>query len=384
MTDADPDASDDAPYTHRLDAARERLAAADVDANALVLFPSTNLRYLTGLDEHPSERHFLLFVVPDHEPVFLVPELSGEQVRAESAVADVRTWGDDEDPVAAVESVAADLALANDAPHVLVDDTMHARFTQDLRRVLPDATWGLATAALADLRVIKDDAEVAALRHAGEAADAVVRDLREWGDEVVGMTETDLARHVEDRLAANGGVGVSFDTIVGSGPNGAMPHHTHGDRVIEAGDPVVLDFGTRVDGYPSDQTRTLVFGDESPPAGFREVHRAVREAQEAAVEAVEPGATTGEIDAAAREVIAEAGYGDEFVHRTGHGVGLDVHEEPYVVAGGERELKPGMVFSVEPGVYLSGEFGVRIEDLVVVTDDGCVRLNRTDRDWKTA
>jgi len=384
MTDADPDASDDAPYTHRLDAARERLAAADVDANALVLFPSTNLRYLTGLDEHPSERHFLLFVVPDHEPVFLVPELSGEQVRAESAVADVRTWGDDEDPVAAVESVAADLALANDAPHVLVDDTMHARFTQDLRRVLPDATWGLATAALADLRVIKDDAEVAALRHAGEAADAVVRDLREWGDEVVGMTETDLARHVEDRLAANGGVGVSFDTIVGSGPNGAMPHHTHGDRVIEAGDPVVLDFGTRVDGYPSDQTRTLVFGDESPPAGFREVHRAVREAQEATVEAVEPGATTGEIDAAAREVIAEAGYGDEFVHRTGHGVGLDVHEEPYVVAGGERELEPGMVFSVEPGVYLSGEFGVRIEDLVVVTDDGCVRLNRTDRDWKTA
>ncbi|MFC7070978.1 M24 family metallopeptidase [Halobaculum lipolyticum] len=373
----------DAPYPRRLDAAHDRLADADVDADALVLFPSTNLRYLTGLDEHPSERHFLLFVVPDADPVFLVPALSGEQVRAESAVADVRTWADDEDPVAAVEAVAEDLALANDAPHVLVDDTMHARFTQDLRRVLPDATWGLAEDALADLRVVKDDAEVAALRRAGEAADAVVRDLRDRGEEVVGMTETEVARLVEDRLAAHGGTGVAFEVIVGSGPNGAMPHHTHGDRVVEAGDPVVLDFGTRVDGYPSDQTRTLVFGDESPPEGFREVHRVVREAQEAAVEAVEPGVAVGAVDAAARDAITEAGYGEEFVHRTGHGVGLDVHEEPYVVAGGERELEPGMVFSVEPGVYLPGEFGVRIEDLVVVTDDGCVRLNRTDRGWRT-
>ncbi|MFC7137402.1 M24 family metallopeptidase [Halobaculum litoreum] len=371
----------DAPYARRLDAARERLAGADADA--LVLFPSTNLTYLTGHDEHPSERHFLLFVVADADPVFLVPELAGEQVRAGTPVADVRTWSDDEDPVAAVEAVAEDLALANDAPHVLVDDTMHARFTQDLRRVLPDATWGLASDALADLRAIKDDAEVAALRHAGEAADAVVRDLREMGDEVVGMTETELARLIEDRLEVHGGTGVSFETIVGSGPNGAMPHHTHGDRVIEAGDPVVLDFGTRVDGYPSDQTRTLVFGDAEPPEGFREVHRVVREAQEAAVEAVEPGVTVGAIDAAARDAIAEAGYGDAFVHRTGHGVGLDVHEEPYVVAGGEREVEAGMVFSVEPGVYRPDEFGVRIEDLVVVTDDGCVRLNRTDRDWRT-
>ncbi|QZP38667.1 M24 family metallopeptidase [Halobaculum magnesiiphilum] len=385
MTEDDaPDASseDDAPYARRLDAARDRLRSGAGDA--LVLFPSTNLRYLTGYSEHPSERHFLLFVVPDADPVFLVPELSGEQVRAETAVDDVRTWGDDEDPVAAVGSVAADLALANDAPHVLVDDTMHARFTQDLHEVLPGATFGLASEVLADLRVIKDDAEVAALRRAGEAADAVIRELRADGDDVVGMTEADLARHIEDRLVANGGTGVSFETIVGSGPNGAMPHHTHGDRVIRAGDPVVLDFGTRVDGYPSDQTRTLVFGDASPPEGFREVHRVVREAQEAAVEAVEPGVTTGEVDAAAREVIEEAGYGEEFIHRTGHGVGLDVHEEPFVVAGGEREIEAGMVFSVEPGVYLPDEFGVRIEDLVVVTDDGCVRLNRTDRDWKTA
>ena len=399
-TDTDPDSgpAPDGPYAERLSAVRDRLRDSEGDprdgdatrgraGDALVLFPSTNLRYLTGYSEHPSERHFLLFVTADQEPVFLVPELSGEQVRAEAAVDDVRTWADDEDPVAAVAAVVDDLGVTQrdgDAPRVLVDDTMHARFTQDLREVLPDATFGLASDVLADLRAIKDDAEVAALRRAGEAADAVIRELRADGNDVVGMTEAELARHVEDRLAANGGTGVSFETIVGSGPNGAMPHHTHGDRVIDAGDPVVLDFGTRVDDYPSDQTRTLVFGDESPPKDVREVHRVVREAQEAAVEAVEPGVTTGAVDAAAREVIEEAGYGDEFVHRTGHGVGLDVHEEPFVVSGGERELEPGMVFSVEPGVYLPGEFGVRIEDLVVVTADGCVRLNRTDRDWKTA
>ncbi|MXR42050.1 M24 family metallopeptidase [Halobaculum sp. WSA2] len=400
----------DAPHARRIDAVRDRLRDSECDprdgeatreraADAVVLFPSTNLRYLTGHSEHPSERHFLLFVTAGHDPVFLVPELSGEQVRTGTPVDDVRTWADDDDPTAALSAVADDLGLrrgvddrgdsagdadGGDGPRVLVDDTMHARFTQDLREVLPGATFGLASEVLADLRVTKDDAEVAALRRAGEAADAVIRELRTDGDDVVGMTEAELARHVEDRLVANGGTGVSFETIVGSGPNGAMPHHTHGDRTVRAGDPVVLDFGTRVDGYPSDQTRTLVFGDESPPDGFREVHRVVREAQDAAVEAVEPGVTTGEVDAAAREVIEDAGYGEEFVHRTGHGVGLDVHEEPYVVAGGERELEPGMVFSVEPGIYLSGEFGVRIEDLVVVTDDGCVRLNRTDRDWRTA
>ena len=391
MSDTDASAGDDAPYDGRVEAVRDRLR--DIEADAVVLFPSTNMRYLTGYAEEPSERHLLLFLAADHDPVFLVPELSGEQVRAASAVDDVRTWADDDDPVAAVESVLTDLgvdgrpgsdgAAGGDAPRLLVDDTMHARFTQELRELRPGAEFGLAGELLADRRVRKDDAEVGALRRAGEAADAVLRELRADGDEVVGTTEAELARHVEDRLAANGGAGVPFETIVGSGPNGAMPHHTHGDRTIEAGDPVVLDFGTRVDGYPSDQTRTLVFGDGSPPAGFREVHRLVREAQEAAVEAIEPGATAGEVDAAAREVIAEAGYGDEFVHRTGHGVGLNVHEEPYIVSGSDRELEPGMVFSVEPGVYLPGEFGVRIEDLVVVTDDGCVRLNRTDRGWRT-
>jgi Xaa-Pro aminopeptidase len=365
------------PYERRTREAQRRLR--DRGDDALVLFPSNNLLYTSGFEEEPGERHLLLFVPAEGDPIFLVPELYGEQVERESWITDVRTWADDADPAAAVAEITAELTL--DGGSILVDDTMHARFTQDLRAALPEATFGLASEVLADLRVVKDDAEIDAMRRAGEVADAVIEDLREMDEEVVGMTETELAGEIADRLAAHGGTGVSFEVIAGSGPNGAMPHHTHGDREIQAGEPVVLDFGTRVDGYPSDQTRTLVFGGE-PGERVREIHEIVREAQQAGVAAVEPGVTAAAVDAAAREVIENAGFGDEFVHRTGHGVGLDVHEEPYIVAGNERKLEPGMVFSVEPGIYLPEEFGVRIEDLVVVTEDGCERLNETDRGWK--
>ncbi|MFO8114998.1 MAG: Xaa-Pro peptidase family protein [Halorubrum sp.] len=370
---------------------RRRRAAAllrDEDADGLVCFPSRNLQYLTGFDEEPGERHFLLAVPaadrsgdpPARDaPTLLVPTLYESQVREETTVAAVRTWADGDDPVAAVRDLLADLSLREG--RLLVDDTMWATFTQDLRAAAPDATWGLASEALADLRVRKDDAELTALRDAAAVADATVRDLRELGADAVGMTERDLAEWIADRLAARGGTGVSFETIVGAGPNGAKPHHGHGDRQIRAGEPVVLDFGTRVDGYPSDQTRTLVF-DGDPPAAYERVHEAVREAQAAAVDAVEPGVTAAAVDRAAREAIEARGYGDAFVHRTGHGVGLDVHEEPYIVAGNDRELEPGMVFSVEPGIYLDGRFGCRIEDLVVVTTDGCERLNDTDRGWR--
>jgi len=351
----------------------------DAGAAGAVLFPSPNLTYLAGFEESPSERHLLLFVPGEGEPAFVAPALYAEQLREETWVADVRTYADDEDPTDLVEAVAADLGV--DDGELLVDPTMWARFTQSLRETLPDATWGLADEVLAPLRVRKDDAELGALRRAGEAADAAMDDVRALGADAVGMTERELADHVADRLAAHGGTGVSFEVITGSGPNGAKPHHTHGDREIERGDPVVCDFGTRVDGYPSDQTRTVVFAGD-PPADFEDVHEVVRAAQQAAVDAVEPGATAGDVDAAARTVIEDAGYGDEFVHRTGHGVGLEVHEEPYVVADSDRELEPGMVFSVEPGVYLSGEFGVRVEDLVAVTPDGCERLNDSDRGWR--
>jgi Xaa-Pro aminopeptidase len=352
------------PYERRRERAARRLDEAG--AAGLVAFPSRNLQYLTGFAEEPGERHFFL-VVPaasaaDPEPALLAPALYETQVREATTVGEVRTWSDGDDPVAATRELLADRGL--DAGRLLVDDTMWARFTQDLRAAAPDATWGLASEALADLRVRKDDAELAALREAAGVADAVVGDLRELGADAVGMTEAALADRIADRLAERGGRGVSFETVVAAGENGAKPHHGHGDREIRVGEPVVLDFGTRVDGYPSDQTRTLAFGGE-PSEAYREVHEVVREAQAAGVDAVGPGVPASAVDRAAR----------------GHGVGLDVHEEPYLVAGNDRPLEPGMVCSVEPGIYLDGRFGCRIEDLVVVTEDGCERLNRTDRGW---
>jgi Xaa-Pro aminopeptidase len=363
-------------YQRRVRASRERLDA--LSADALVCFPSRNLQYLTGHYEDPGERHFLLFLPAHGDPVFVVPELAASEAR-ETWVEDVRTWGDERGAEDLLAAVASDLGLTDG--HLLVDDTMWARFTQDLREVCPEATFGLASEALSPLRARKDDAELAAMRSAAAVADDVVDRLRDRGEEFLGWSEAELAVEVERLLADEGGEGVSFETIVAAGPNGASPHHRRSDREIESGDPVVLDFGTRVDGYPSDQTRTFVFGGD-PSGRFREVHDVVRRAQAAGVEAVEPGVTASDVDEAARAVIRDAGYADAFVHRTGHGVGLDVHEEPYIVAGNDRELEPGMVFSVEPGVYLDGEFGVRIEDLVVVTDDGCGRLNRTDRGWR--
>ena len=367
-----------APYGQRMEAAKRHLR--DGAGDALVLFPSNNLRYTTGFDESPGERHLFLVIPADGDPVFFAPELYETQLREGTAVEDLRTWTDSDDPVDLLRSLLAELDLRDG--HLLVDDEMWALFTQDLREAASEATFGLATEVLAPLRVRKDEAELDAMRRAADVADAVVEDLRALGADAVGMTETDLAEYIEDRLDAHGGTGVSFATIVGSGPNGAKPHYHHGETEIQPGEPVVLDFGTRVDGYPSDQTRTLVLGGEADDP-VRAVHDLVREAQQVAVDAVEPGVTAADVDRAAREVIEDAGYGDEFIHRTGHGVGLDVHEEPFIVAGNDRELEPGMVFSVEPGVYVPDEFGVRIEDLIVVTEDGCERLNTTDRGWGT-
>jgi len=368
--------ADDA-HDRRLRECKRRLAAGDADA--VVLFPGSNLQYLTGFDEDPGERHLLLFVTPETHAL-LCPELYEEQVLAETTLGreHLRVWGDADDPRAATAATAEAVGVA-DADRVLVDERLWTRFALDLRAAMPDAELALATELLGDLRIRKDDDELDRLRAVAEVTDEVSRAVREL--DPTGWTERELAREIETRLLEGGCTGPSFETIVGSGPNGARPHHSHGDRTIEPGDPVVLDFGGRLAGYPSDQTRTVVWGDD-PPERFREVHRVVREAQRRAVETVEPGVSAAAVDRAAREVVADAGYGERFVHRTGHGVGLDVHEPPYVTGENDRELEPGMVFSVEPGVYLPGEFGVRIEDLVVVTEDGHERLNDSPRDWR--
>jgi Xaa-Pro aminopeptidase len=365
------------PYRRRRRELRDRLRVGDADA--CVLYAGRNLQYLTGFQAEQGDRHLLLVVPAHDDPVFVVPALYDEQVREATDIDDLRVWADEEDPKALLREVGSELGLAGG--RVLVDDHTHARFLLELQAALDTPEVGLAGDVLGPMRRRKDGTELDALAAAAGIADATMTELRAMGEEAVGLTEQELARAVERRLTGGGGEGVSFETICASGPNGAKPHHSRSERTIERGDPVVLDFGTRVDGYASDTTRTVVPAGD-PPEGFPEVHEVVRQAQRAGVEAIEPGVTAGAVDAAAREVIEAAGYGEAFLHRTGHGVGLDVHEEPYIVAGSDTELAEGMVFSVEPGVYLPGEFGVRIEDLVRVTETGCERLNTSDRGWR--
>jgi Xaa-Pro aminopeptidase len=367
------------PHEDRLDAARAGLREAG--ATALVCGPGPDARYLSGWSASPSERLALLVVPATGEPALLIPALEAAAVRESTAVATVRTWSDEADPTDALVDLVASRGLDASEARLLVDDRLWARHLLALREVAPAAALGSASEVLAPLRRRKDGAELDALRRAARIADGVLDGLRAEPDAVVGLTETDLARRIERRLLDAGGEGIPFEPVVAAGPNGAHPHHAHGDREIRPGEPVVLDFGTTVAGYPSDQTRTLVLGGE-PTERLATVHDLVREAGEAAIAAVEPGVTAGAVDRAARDPIAAAGLGDAFVHRTGHGVGLEVHEDPYVVAGSEVVLEPGDVFSVEPGVYLEGEFGVRVEDLVVVTEDGAERLTRTDRGYR--
>jgi len=351
----------------RLDAARRATAAAGLDA--LLLSPGSDLRYLTGYAAHATERLTLLVLPVDGPATLIVPRL--ERPAAEdSPVAglDVTLVDhvDGTDPYPLVRPAlggAAAVGLAN---------RMWAEQVLALRAALPDTTQRLAGDVLRPLRMRKSPAEIEALRRAGAAIDAVHARMADWLRP--GRTESAVAADIAAAMRESGHATVDF-TIVASGPNGASPHHTASDRVIEAGDPVVVDIGgTMADGYCSDCTRTYVAGG-GPPADFADYYAALRAAQQAAVAAVRPGVAASTVDAAAREVLTAAGYGPYFLHRTGHGIGLDGHEEPYIVDGNDGALEPGMAFSIEPGVYLAGRHGARIEDIVVCTPDGVDRLN---------
>lgn len=367
----------DAVYDSRIQDCQEALR--EQNAELLILSTSSNMLYLSGFTDEPSERHLLLFLSPDEPPTFVAPQMYADQLKSESVVDDIRPWTDSAGPRAPIENHVADCNAAEGT--ILVDDSMWTTFLLDLKDWFPNATFERASNILDHLRMRKDEREIDALRAAGMHADRVSEAIRGMGADAIGMTESELATEIERRLL-EGADDIAFDTIVGSGPNGAHPHHRHSDREIEPGDPVVLDFGARVNGYPGDQTRTVVF-DSSPPEEFESAHEAVVGALEAGIEFVEPGIEAGCVDELVRTVIEEAGYGDAFTHRTGHGVGLDVHEAPYIVEGNETKLEPGMVFSIEPGIYLEGEFGVRVEDLVVVTEEGSERLNYSPYDWQS-
>ena len=256
-----------------------------------------------------------------------------------------------------------------------LSDRMWALFVLKFRDALPAARQVLASGALRPLRMRKSAAEVAALREAGEAIDRVHARVPGWLRP--GRTEREVGLQIAEAIRAEGHDAVDF-VIVGSGPNAASPHHELSDRVFQAGDAVVVDIGgTMPSGYCSDCTRTYAIGE--PPAEFTAYYEVLRDAQEAACAAVRPGVTAESVDAAAREPITAAGYGPSFIHRTGHGIGLEGHEDPYIVAGNSEALEPGMAFSVEPGIY-PGPHGARIEDIVVCTADGYQRLNHAPRE----
>jgi Xaa-Pro aminopeptidase len=365
-----------AAFGARLDAAR--VALRSNGAGALLLGLGADLRYLTGYSAHALERLTMLVLPRDGRAALVAPRLetmaAASSAAGSAGLVDVRAWDETDDPYRLVAE-----HLGGAAPvgaRLLVDAGLPARHLLAIQRALPGREIGLADAVLRELRMVKDPAEIELLRRAAHAADRVVADIA--AGRLVGRTERDVSREVRERLVGAGHEAASF-AIVGSGPNGASPHHEAGDRVIRKGDPIVLDIGGTLGGYGSDITRMLwVTGGDAaagPTPEFLEVFQLVRRAHAAATAAVRPGAGCGALDEVARRVIRDGGYGDAFIHRLGHGIGLEAHEEPYLVAGNALKLRAGHAFSIEPGIYLDGRFGVRIEDIVVCTDDGPDVLN---------
>jgi len=362
------------PFTSEDYAARMRRVVADAvhaGLDGLLVTPGPELVWLTGYRPTAiTERLTMLALTPDREPTLLVPTL--ERPDAEGAVGapslTIVDWADGEDPFARAS------ALIPEHTTMGISDSAWAMHLLGLQAALPGSSYRSLTQSQPMLRAVKDANELARLEAAGAAADATYEQI--LGVRFAGRKETDVAADLARLLREFGHEQVDF-TVVGSGPNGANPHHEAGERFIEPGDAVVLDFGGLMDGYGSDTSRTVCVGE--PSAEVREVHEIVREAQQAGVEAVRPGVACQEIDRAARKVITDAGYGDRFLHRTGHGIGTTTHEPPYMIEGEEQPLVPGMCFSVEPGIYLAGRFGVRIEDIVTVTETGWLRFNNTER-----
>ena len=349
-------------------AARE-IARSGLDA--LVVTPSADLIYLTGYDPPLLERLTALVLRHGRDPVLLVPAL--ERPRAEAAdvgeLAEMVSWKDGEEPFERLASVLGPVE------RVGVSDRMWASQLLRLQSQVGETRFEPGSPVIAALRAIKDQDEVDTLRRAARGADEVFH--RVIGTRFEGHREEELAERLGSLLVETGHDRVNF-TIVAAGPNGASPHHEPGGRGIRGGDPVVMDFGGRVGGYCSDVTRTVSVG--KAPKDFAQVYEIVAEAQEAAFNAARPGVAAEEVDFAAREVIHMSGYGDRFIHRTGHGIGLEEHEPPWIVIGNKEPLRPGMCFSIEPGIYMEGAFGVRIEDIVVITETGAQRLNHAPRD----
>ncbi|HWV23344.1 MAG TPA: Xaa-Pro peptidase family protein [Thermomicrobiales bacterium] len=356
-------------YRNRLSKAQDALRKADIAA--LLLGPSADLTYLTGFDAHGSERLNLLIVPAEGEISLVVPTLEAPLVGEAADLLTLHTWADHDVPA----GIAADVIGDASGKTLAVGNRLWSAFLLRLQKSVPGATWVEGDPVMRDRRMLKESIEIEFLAEAARLTDLAWEAFIKSGP-ISGLTELQALQRLVDISGEQGLADVHG--ICGSGPNSASPHHGGGDRVIEVGDSVVFDWGGIINGYHSDVTRTVHVGE--PSDEYRKVYDIVKRANRAAYEVVKPGVPLQEIDRAARKVIADEGYGEAFLHRVGHGLGMEVHEEPYLVEGNALPLAPGMVFSDEPGIYLAGRFGVRIEDTVVCTDEGGRYLNDATRD----
>ncbi len=353
----------------RIDRVRARMA--ELGADVTLLSVGADLPYLTGYHAMPLERLTMLVLPRDGMPTLVVPRLEAPRVDQHPDVFAVDAWDETDDPV---ERVAA---LAGLPGTVAIGDRTWARFLVELQARLGSNTrWLAASDVMGPLRAVKDASELDSLRRASAAADRVAAQLQGGDIALVGRTEREVSADLGQRLVAEGHAQVNF-AIVAAGPNAASPHHEAGDRVIEAGEVVLCDFGgTMPDGYCSDITRCVWTGGTDPDPQFRDLYAVLEDAQAQAAAAATVGTPCEDVDAVARRLITDGGYGPWFVHRTGHGIGLEEHEDPYLVGGNCEALQSGHAFSIEPGIYLPDRFGARIEDIVVATVDGPEPLNR--------
>jgi len=362
-------------YRDRRNRVTDRLQGTN--AEGLVLGSGPNCQYFTGF-RGEDDRQLLVLLQPGREPVAISPSQYTGQVRDNTDLDRIDSV-DGNTPTPVVRRLSE---RVGDPDCLFVDGNVDGDIVICLMERLTATDIQNTGRLVEDLRLYKDRVEIEAMKRAARIADAASEEVRALGGDVIGMTERELAADVRSRLHAKGGERVSFPVTVAAGPNGARPtQYRHGDRKIRPGEPVVIDFGTFESGYASDQTRTSVFSGE-PTERFREAYDAVIAGLEAGVEAAEPGVSVATVDAAVRSSIAEYGLEDRFIHTTGHGVGLDAHEPPAVDGNDETELQDGVVFSIEPGVYFDGDFGVRVEDVVAIKDDGSERLNDSTRTWR--
>lgn len=356
-------------YQNRIARAQEAMGGKNVDA--LLLGPSADLTYLTGFHAHDSERMNLLIVPAHGEPSLVVPVLESSLVGEAASLAPVHSWNEQESPSKLAASLMGDVS----GKTIAVGNKLWSSFMLRIQAEAPGATWIEGDPILRDLRMIKEPIEIEFLAEAARLTDQAWEKFIAAGP-ISGQTELEALKRLIG-ISAEEGLKDAHG-ICGSGPNSASPHHSGDERVIQQGDSVVFDWGGIINGYHSDVTRTVHVGE--PGEEYRIVYDTVRQANAATLTAVQAGIPLQELDRTARKVITEAGYGPAFLHRVGHGLGLEIHEEPYLVEGNELPLAVGMTFSNEPGIYLDGRFGVRIEDTVVCTESGGTTLNNATRD----